>query len=280
MMGSSQQEPTMSRDADDFGDRMKGYEAADTGRASDPALPLLARLDGHSFSELTRPLAKPFDERFSALMRETMLALVRRFHATFGYVQSDEITLCWLPPRDGEPATVPFAGRFQKLDSLMAGYASVYFSHDAHVSIPELRGNRATFDCRAWNVPSETEAYNAVLWRQLDAEKNAISMAAQRHFRPQALHEKNGAEKIRMLAEAGVDFHAYPAWFRRGTFALRSTEARPLSPEQLARIPPQFRAQAPAEVVRSFVDLRDVKLLAQAEPLRVLRGEVPPVVST
>ena len=37
---------------DDLGDRMKAYEAVEAQRRLDPTLPMLARLDGRSFSSL------------------------------------------------------------------------------------------------------------------------------------------------------------------------------------------------------------------------------------
>ena len=43
--------------SDEFGDRMKAYEAVETSRAFDPALPIYARIDGRAFSAFTRKAA-------------------------------------------------------------------------------------------------------------------------------------------------------------------------------------------------------------------------------
>ena len=41
----------MNSDSDDLGDRMKAYEAVETARTLDPALPIYARIDGTPESE-------------------------------------------------------------------------------------------------------------------------------------------------------------------------------------------------------------------------------------
>ena len=85
---------------DDLGDRMKAYEAVETDRAFDPALPLVVRLDGRAFSTFTRGMEKPFDHTLSRIMREVTAHLVEKNHARIGYTQSDEITLLF--HRDSE----------------------------------------------------------------------------------------------------------------------------------------------------------------------------------
>jgi tRNA(His) 5'-end guanylyltransferase len=63
---------------DALGDRMKGYEAAETTRRFDPELPLVARLDGRPFSTFRRGLNKPFDERLSQIMRDVTANLLEQ----------------------------------------------------------------------------------------------------------------------------------------------------------------------------------------------------------
>ena len=70
---------------DSLGDRMKSYEAFTCDIKLIPRLPIIARLDGKSFSTFTKGL--------SSLMVETTKKLVEHSNANCGYTQSDEITL-------------------------------------------------------------------------------------------------------------------------------------------------------------------------------------------
>lgn len=257
-----------------LGDRMKGYEQPSTARVAFKGQPLIARLDGKSFHTFTRGLRRPYDERLSALMRDTMVALVDRFNASIGYTQSDEITLAWSIATDST-AEFPFGGRFQKLDSLLAAYATAYFNRHLATHLPEKADELPTFDCRSFVVPTLLEAYHAILWRQQDCTKNAISMAAQALFSHASLQGLHGPQmQEKMWAERGVNFNDYPAFFKRGQFARRVKEARVLTAEQLARIPEQHQPTGP--VLRSFVDVMDLWLAKLQDPVGVLFYGVPP----
>ena len=59
---------------DDFGDRMKRYEAAETERDFMPLLPIYARIDGRCFSSFTRGLERPFDLRITRAIGESARA--------------------------------------------------------------------------------------------------------------------------------------------------------------------------------------------------------------
>jgi len=71
---------------DDFGDRMKIYEMAEAGRRLMPLLPACARLDGKSFSNFTKDMKRPYDERLSRLMVDTTKHLVKETNACMGYI--------------------------------------------------------------------------------------------------------------------------------------------------------------------------------------------------
>lgn len=204
-----------------LGDRMKQWEAVETSRKAMRGLPLLARLDGRSFHTYTRGLDRPYDVRLSDCMILTMQYLVKETHALTGYVQSDEISLLWDVDVNSESQFM-FDGKFQKLVSVLAGMASAKFARCASRFLPEKDELLPMFDCRVWQVPTKAEAANTFLWRELDATKNAISMAAFSMFSPNELHGKNGAEKQEMMfSKFGVNFNDYPAFFKRGVYAKR-----------------------------------------------------------
>lgn len=232
------------KEKDDFGNRMKAYEAVETDRKLDPMLPIYARIDGRSFSRFTRGMERPFDPRMTAAMVETTKHLVHETHARIGYTQSDEISLVWLS--DAPESDVLFSGKVQKMVSVLASMAAAKF---AAVCPPGFEDRLPHFDCRVFQLPSKDEAANAFLWRAMDARKNAISMVAQSKFSHRALHQKDQKAMLTMLAEIGVDFEAFPEAFRRGSFVRRYTFERLLTDEELARIPEKHRPSGP--VMRS-----------------------------
>lgn len=227
--------------SDEFGDRMKEYERA-TESHLDPALPILVRLDGKRFGTFTQGLARPYDARLSALMVETMDHLMDATGARVGYTQSDEITLVFLREH---PNAQPFLGaRVQKLASILAASATVFFNGRLPEAIPEKRYAMPVFDCRVWSVPSPEEAANAVLWRVVDATKNAVSMAARTVASHKMLDRQGQADQREILAARGVDFEAYPPFFKWGTLRRRIKVLRPFTTAEIALLPPQHAAHA------------------------------------
>jgi tRNA(His) 5'-end guanylyltransferase len=242
-------------------DRMKMYEAVSTSGKAFKGQPLIARLDGKAFHTFTKGLKRPYDERLSNLMVATTRHLVDQYGARVGYTQSDEITLVWFH-EIFDAADYPFGGRFQKLDSLLASAATAYFNSVLPQHLPEKVGRLAMFDCRSFVVPTPLEAYNCVVWRQQDAMKNAISMAAHSMFSHNSLIGMSSQMmQERMWKEKGVNFNDYPFFFKRGTFVRRVKEARLLTAERLATIPEQYRPTKPVE--RSFIDTLDIWLTKQ-----------------
>ncbi len=238
---------------DDFGDRMKAYEAVEDRRL-DPSLPIYARIDGRCFSAFTRGMGRPFDRDLSEAMMRTTGALVEAMHARIGYTQSDEISLVWLA--DGERAEPIFGARVQKLCSVLGAYATAAFTA-ACTKDRRLREDYLHrlphFDCRVASLPSKTEAANMILWRETDAYRNAVSAAAQATFSHRQLQGKGREEMLAMLAEAGVDFDAYPPFFKHGTFMRRESFERAFTEAELARIPEKHRPATDALVMRSEV---------------------------
>lgn len=262
---------------DSLGDRMKSYEFADTQRKAFKGQPVVARLDGKGFHTFCKGLKKPFDERLSKLMRRVMGSLVERFGANLGYTQSDEITLVWFVDSTSSAEYV-FDGRFQKMDSLLAAYASAIFNRDLQTFIPEKGACTEIFDCRSFVVPNLLEAYHAVLWRQQDCTKNSISMAAQSLFSHKSLQGMSGPQMIqRMADEKRTDFDMFPIEFRLGTFARRVKVVKPLSDETIAKLQNIGRNFDPAQAVeRSETQFLSFSLRDLDNPVEFLfKGSTP-----
>lgn len=239
----------MKKTADSLGDRMKGFETLEAGRQMMPGLPVIARLDGRAFHTFCRGLDRPFCRAMSECMRLTTSDLVEEFHASVGYTQSDEITLVWREP-------TLFGSRYQKMTSILAGYASATFTQMVPLFLPQKAQLVPCFDCRVFQVPTLGEALNCLIWRERDCTKNSISMAAQSVFSHKELQNKNGSQMQEMLFQKGINFNDYPVRFKRGIYVKRQVEERELTEEELARIPEGRRPTGP--VKRGLVDTIDL----------------------
>jgi tRNA(His) guanylyltransferase len=224
-----------------FGDRMKGYERQETGRRLLPLLPVLARIDGKNFSRFTRGLERPYDERLSALMVATTRYLVEESDALCGYTQSDEISLLFYS--GDSKSQIFFDGKVQKINSVLASMTAAYFNHNKVDALPEKREELANFDSRVWSVPNQMEAANVFLWRERDATKNSVSMAAREHYSHNELLGKSSNQMQEMLFQKGVNWNDYPPFFKRGTFVQRQQISRVFTAEELATLPTKHEAR-------------------------------------
>jgi tRNA(His) guanylyltransferase len=91
-----------------------------------PGLFMVARLDGRSFTRLTKEIWQfeaPFDERFRDMMVATAESLMDcGFRVVYAYTESDEISLLF---DIGEQL---FGRKLRKYNSTLAGEASANFS--------------------------------------------------------------------------------------------------------------------------------------------------------
>ena len=252
-----------------LGDRMKMYEAQESGRRFMPGLPVYARIDGRTFSKFTRGMGRPYDERMQDAMIWTTTRLVEETNAVIGYTQSDEISLVWYD-------NVFFDGRIQKMTSQLGALASVYFLQKAIEYWPDRCSSRPpTFDARVHQVPSKEEAVNCLLWRELDATKNSITMAAQTVYGHKQLQNKVSSEKHDMLMEKGINWNDYPSSFKRGTYITRQKKLLELDDERLKNIPVEYRPRGPIE--RTVVEQVDLPPLMsiQNKVGVIFHGEEP-----
>lgn len=196
-----------------LGDRMKGYETV-WRNVLPRRLAYVVRVDGKAFHSYLRTADRPFDLGFVEQMGQVAAALCNEIQgAVFAYHQSDEISVLVRDGRDAEPW---FGGRVQKIVSVSAGLASAVLG--------SLRPGRPVFDARVFVLPDPPEVGNYFVWRQRDAIRNAITMAAHAQFGHALLDRIDSTRRLEMLAEAGVDFEAYPEACRRGQVALRCTQ--------------------------------------------------------
>lgn len=238
-----------------LGDRMKELENIESDRRAVKGLPLCARLDGRAFHSFTKGLVRPFDQRLTDLMIATTKHLVDETQAVVGYTQSDEISLVWFIDENSSSQYL-YDGRFQKLCSILAAYATGFFVHHLeNGAIPEKVGQIPLFDCRVWQVPDLRDAQLSLLWREHDAIKNSITMAALSHFSHKEIDGVDGHTKRQMLRDIGRPWEEMPSFFRRGTYVKRVTALREIEPDRLACIPEAHRPTGP--VMRTSVEVVD-----------------------
>lgn len=183
----------------------------------------ICRLDGRAFSGYTRNLDRPFDRQFMEDMGLTARYLAENVQGcVLAYTQSDEISL--ILTDFASPTTEAwFDGNQQKIVSISAALATARFN--------ELRpGKLALFDSRAFTIPDPVEVENYLIWREADATRNAISMAAQAKFSHRELHLKSSNEMQEMLWSVhGINFNDYDPRFKRGTVVHQVTRMEPVT---------------------------------------------------
>lgn len=220
---------------DEFGDRIKGYEAQ--GRfCYDETVPLVVRIDGRGFSKYTKKMKfrRPYDPVMTQAMIDTTSYLVEQTNADIGYTQSDEITLIFDGIEPESNSQRMFGSRDDKVKSVFASMATAKF-----ISImgPD---HLPHFDCRAFEVPSRKEAANTLLWRMVDASKNSISMTAHHYFGHKQLQGKSSSEMLAMIEPEDRAGYLTHEAFRFGTLLQRKlfwVDASQLD------IPEQFRPE-------------------------------------
>ena len=238
---------------DELGDRLKDYERQESARRLTAGLPICARIDGKRFSRFTGGLRRPCDERLNRLMVATTQHLVEESEALAGYTQSDEISLLY--HGDDAKTQLFLDRRVQKMTSILASMTTAYFNAHLAEHLPEKSGAMALFDCRVFSVPNKDEAANVFLWRELDATKNSVNMAARVYYAHDELHNRSGSELLDLLMQKGIDWNDYPSFFKRGTFILRHSATRSFTAEDRAALPPKHEARQNPDLVvtRSIV---------------------------
>jgi tRNA(His) 5'-end guanylyltransferase len=273
----SQGKHTAISKTDTLESRMKWYESRFTNDVFMPMAPVMARLDGRSFSSFTRGLKKPYDERLSKLMIDTTKYLVEQSDARCGYTQSDEISLVWLA--EDWNTDIFFAGKIQKMNSVLASMATAYFNKNLIKVIPERSDAIPLFDCRVFQVPEAFEAVNCFIWREQDAARNSVQMAARANFSHGQCENKKCRELVSMLAEKGIRWEEYPRFFKRGTYVRQRHIEREFTPSELESLPPKHasRKNPDLKVKRKVVMEEDFPMMSWIENREdvILHGKDP-----
>lgn len=209
----------MTTDKTALGDRMKRYEAA-TRAVLPRRTCTIVRVDGRAFHSYLRGAAKPFDEQFMADMDHVAAELCKEITGSvFAYTQSDEVSVLAVDFQStgSEPW---FGGVVQKMASIAAATATA-------VLCARRPGRPVTFDARVFTIPDPVEVGNYFLWRQRDAVRNSIAMAAQAQFPHRRLHGVGTGQMQELLwREKGINWNDYPDGCKRGRVVVREVGPR------------------------------------------------------
>lgn len=238
---------------DELGTRMKEYYEAVPKTSLVRKVPVAIRLDGSHFHTFTRGFDKPFDEVLIKSMQEAMKYCCEHIQGcVLGYTQSDEITLI-LTDYKKQNSSAWFDYEVMKICSTSAAMATMAFNKAFEKNVKEFEVNNtrvlgyvddekkekvislidtyykametgATFDSRCFNIPKE-EIANLVYWRQQDAAKNSVSMAAYANFPHGELKDKSTSDRMDMLMlEKGINWNDYPTTCKRGSCCIKSED--------------------------------------------------------
>lgn len=199
---------------DELDAKMRVYESAQD-YCVPPELYMVARIDGRSFTRLTKDVHKfeaPFDIRFRDYMIETVKHLMNcGFRISYGFTESDEISLLFHLDEN------LFGRKLRKYQSVLAGEASAKFSL--------LLGDIGTFDCRISQLPNRALVIDYFRWRSEDAHRNALNAHCYWMMRKNGksaseatafLSGKSIAEKNEYLFQNNLNFNEIPNWHKRG----------------------------------------------------------------
>ena len=199
---------------DDFDKQMRIYEQS-LDVCLLPDIYMVARLDGRSFTRLTREICHfeaPFDENFRDMMVGTVQHLMQcGFNVLYGFTESDEISLLFSPEEKA------FGRKTRKYNSILAGEASAAFTHQL--------GRPAALDCRMVPLPNVNRVRDYFLWRQEDANRNALNAHCYWMLRKEGktvqeatsmITGRSVAWKNELLFQHGINYDKVPAWQKRG----------------------------------------------------------------
>jgi tRNA(His) guanylyltransferase len=204
-------------------ERMRFYESRTFPQTIEHSLPFILRLDGHSFSELTSPFQKPYDERVAKIMLKTAVDALLKYHPLAIYTASDEITLIF--HNRGPLQVAFFGGRVQKMLSLVSGFCSARFNyHMFQLPLENLtpsiekkaRSGLWYFDARIATLSTEQECWDNILFRHYDTRRNSVSMLAQTLYSQKVLSGVNRKQQLAMIKEKGIEYDNFPPHYREG----------------------------------------------------------------
>lgn len=214
----------------------------------DTSRPVIMRIDGAGFTQLSKRFQDKFDPLFARCMLDVGYVLQSGpFRPTAVYVTSDEVTLCWIvttSAKTGITATqLDYSSRLSKYISHVPSIASVAFVTALHEHCRDnerlmsfIKTHPPIFDARVFHAPTNAKVMDMFLWRIKDYRRNSIAQLARKHFGKSELKKKNSNQMLAMLRlhVPPIDWNDLPDWAKFGTFFKRQAWLKPAEPENEA----------------------------------------------
>jgi tRNA(His) guanylyltransferase len=177
--------------------------------------PLVVRADGRGFKKILESCKKPYDLDFARSMVGTAARLFSDsgLAPALAFTFSDEISLLFLE--------APFAGRVEKIDSIVASFLSAALSLDL--------GRPVSMDCRT--IPlCQAEIADYLAERQDETWRNHVFSYGFYMLVEAGLANSEAMEQMRGMKEPeihelvfsrGINLAKTPTWERRGIMVYR-----------------------------------------------------------
>ncbi len=182
---------------------------------------IIVRLDGRSFHKLADDLdlVKPYDGNFYRVMANVCEDLFKEFSPSLVYAFSDEISLLM--------DKVPFDGRIEKIDSVMASFTASSFVIHYGVDFKKP----PAFDSRVIPI-SDDDILKYFRWRQDESWKNCIashgiSFLKSKYSNNEANDKINGlksSEIHELLYHNGINLNDVETYKKRGIAVYRKNK--------------------------------------------------------
>lgn len=253
-------------DSTALGDRMKAHEQV-TRQILPGRCYTVLRVDGRAFHSYLRGCARPFDVEFMADMDAVAEALCAEISgAVMAYTQSDEISV--LVTDFGSAGTQAwFGGVLAKQVSIAASLATAVLNE-------RRPGKRALFDARVFTLADPVEVANCLIWRQRDAVRNSIAMAAQAKFSHRQLHGVGTGQMQELLwSEHRINWNDYPDGCKRGRVTVKQSGER-----EITYTDKRTNTEQTTVALRSWWETSGAPHFT-AEPDGWLAGVIPPMPS-
>jgi tRNA(His) guanylyltransferase len=178
--------------------------------------PVIVRADGRGFKKILESRKKPYDMEFARSMVSVIVAFFSQsgLSPALAFAFSDEISLLFLE--------APFAGRVEKLDSVVSGFLSAALSL--------ALGRVLAMDCRT--IPlCRDDIVDYLAERQDEAWRNHVFSYGFYMLLGEGMRSSGAMEQLRGMRESeihelvfskGVNLAKTPAWERRGILVYRN----------------------------------------------------------
>jgi tRNA(His) guanylyltransferase len=234
-----------------------------------PETPFFIRLNGWRFKKLSEAInaEKPFDEKFAkCLVSSGKVLFIEGFNPALIYVASDELNVLFLN-------TVPFSGRVEKMDSVLAGIVSSAFSSN----LQKLFSKEpvVAFDSRVVIAHTEEKILDYLSWRQMNSWRNhnnayAYWVLCKIGFKPSEIARKLKGLKAEELHEVifkqGINLAETPRWQRRGILVYKQRFLKQAENHVITRwkikenwSSPLFTEKNGAELIHRILEVKQKK---------------------